>query len=882
MTVERWERVKDLFAKAVILAPGERAAFLDGACEGEDDLRHEIASLLASHAEAGPFLSGGARIDLDAHDEAAAAGRRVGPYRLQGVIGEGGMGTVYRAVRDDDAFQKTVALKLVRAGGASVFVERRFRQERQILARLQHPHIATILDGGTTGEGQPYLVMEYVEGRPITVYCDEQGLGTRKRLEMFTTVCAAAHYAHQNLVVHRDLKPDNILVTADGVVKLLDFGIAKLLGMDVELETAPTATLLPMMTPEYASPEQIRGGPVTTASDVYSLGVLLYELVSGRRPYAVRAESLEEIVRSVCETDPQPPSSVAGTRPAASELRGDVDTIVLKALRKEPERRYLSALELAEDVRRHLEGKPVRARPDTWRYRTSKFVGRHRTAVAATALMVVALLGGLAATARQARIAERERALAQKRFDDLRRVSNSLIFEMHDSIAKLAGATEARKLLVQRAAEYLDLLSAEAPANDDVARDLAEAHERLAAVVGGLGTANLGDRASALAHARKALAIRERLASKRPADLERQRGLAGSLRKLALAESDGSAALDLARRAVEVAGRLVAADPGRVEFQTELAAAHHAAGFAAAQLGDWTAALASYRTAAEGLERLLARSPGDTLALRDWALAEKRIGAIMIRSQRYPEAAEHYRRALAADESRSALAPDDAPARRDVSVTCVDLSIALRRLGDREGAGAALRRALQIREDLARADPSNVLALHDVVSVRWRIASFLLEQGDWRTALRELAPAMEAGQKLTGTHREQLVEMIAVRADAYRLAGQTGPMLADRRRAFELSRTLMQESGSVTRETAFVNAAAALGDALAASPRGAAPAHAQETWREARSAYAQGLERALDLEARKTLIGANVALPGQLRAGIERCDRALAQSTSRR
>ena len=432
MTAQPWQRVKDLFHQAALQAPEARAAFLDAACQGDAELRHEVESLLEARDEAGAFLSVPVGVDagLVGAETAVPEGRQIGRYRIQDLIAQGGMGTVYRAVRDDDAFRQTVALKLMRGGAASADAERRFRQERQILARLQHPHIATILDGGATDEGQPYLVMEYVEGRPITAYCDEQGLDARARLAMFTTVCAAVHYAHQNLVVHRDLKPANILVTADGSPKLLDFGIAKLLALGPGPGTAPTATLLPMMTPEYASPEQVRGGAVTTASDVYSLGVLLYELLTGRRPYTLRTDSLEEIVRSVCETDPQPPSSVARThaatgegtraRPSASELRGDLDTIVLKALRKEPARRYLSVLELGEDVRRHLDGRPVRARPDTLRYRAGKFVGRHRAAVGAAALVVLALLGGLAATVRQARIAERERALAQKRFHDIR------------------------------------------------------------------------------------------------------------------------------------------------------------------------------------------------------------------------------------------------------------------------------------------------------------------------------------------------------------------------------------------------------------------------------------------------------------------------------
>jgi serine/threonine protein kinase len=348
-----WQRLKSVFQGALEKQAAERPAYLSEACGDDDALRRDVASLLASHDEAGEFLSQPALPEtLGGGPEDAVLGeaRHIGPYRLLDEIGQGGMGTVYRAVRDDDAFRKIVALKIVH-GGPSDRVEQRFRRERQILAQLQHPNVVPILDGGTTPDGRPYLVMEYVAGEPITQYCDARGLSATRRLGIFRSVCAAVHYAHQNLVVHRDLKPANILVTADGTPQLLDFGIAKLLERADE-SSAPTATLLPTMTPEYASPEQVRGLPVTTASDVYSLGVLLYELLAGRRPYEVGTDSLEAIVLAVCEAEPPAPSAAAARAPASAthappaELRGDLDTIVLKALRKEPARRYASAHEL--------------------------------------------------------------------------------------------------------------------------------------------------------------------------------------------------------------------------------------------------------------------------------------------------------------------------------------------------------------------------------------------------------------------------------------------------------------------------------------------------------------------------------------------------------
>ena len=461
-------------------------------------------------APRGPSPAGRARrgrwlpLDLDrarqrGAEEAGAleAGpQRIGPYQIVDTIAHGGMGDVYRAVRDDDAFRKTVALKLVRGGRHSDYFQRRFRQERQILARFQHPNVATVLDGGTTEDGQPYLVMEFVEGQPITDFCAARGMGTRERLVLFRTVCGAVQYAHQNLVVHRDIKPANVLVDGHGAAKLLDFGIAKLLASGVEPEQAPTATVLPMMTPEYASPEQVKGQTVTTASDVYSLGVLLYELLAGRRPYEVPADSLEGIVQAVCQTEPKAPSEAvtersgttrpAGTLPPASELRGDLDTIVLKALRKEPERRYRTAHELSEDLRRHLEGLPVTARADTIGYRAGKFVRRHRTAVAAAFVVSASLVAGIVTTTRQAR-------LAQRRFDEARRLIHTVIFDIQPKMGAVAGTTPLRKDLIESTLQYLEALARDAGDNPALLRELSASYVQLARVQGLQGAANVGD-----------------------------------------------------------------------------------------------------------------------------------------------------------------------------------------------------------------------------------------------------------------------------------------------------------------------------------------------------------------------------------------------------
>lgn len=443
------ETIAEVFAEALERAPADRARFLTAACRGRPGVKVEVESLLAAHDECEHFLEHahptGVAEESDEAEEPARSGERLGPYRVLHRIGRGGTGTVYLGERADAEFGQRVALKLLRDAAGSRLLVRRFLRERHILARLDHPNIARLLDAGSTGDGRPYLAMEYVEGVPLTAYCDERGLGIEARLRVFMEVCAAVQYAHQSLVVHRDLKPANILVKVDGHVKLLDFGIAKLLTPEVDAGPSTLTELgFRAMTPEYAAPEQVRGEPITTAADVYALGAVLYELLSGRRPHRFRERTLEEIARIVGEEDPHPPSTIesaADRQPATTpagiaaargttpdrlrrRLAGDLDAIVLTALRREPERRYGSAEALREDIRRHLARLPVAARRDSVWYRTGRFVRRNRMATVTGALAVVSLAGGLAGTAWQAREAARERDAALREADKAARVSS--------------------------------------------------------------------------------------------------------------------------------------------------------------------------------------------------------------------------------------------------------------------------------------------------------------------------------------------------------------------------------------------------------------------------------------------------------------------------
>ncbi len=432
-TADLRARLKELFAEAAALAPDAREELLYHLEPVDRPLLAELRSLLAAHEEAGDFIE--RTVAAEAREVGAAArpgdlvGRRIGPYRIVGALGRGGMGEVHLAERADD-FRQRVAIKLLRSGPLSDELVRRFRAERQTLASFHHPAIARLYDGGTTDGGWPYLVMEYVDGEPIDAWCRSRELPIEERLHLFLTVCSAVEHAHRNLVVHRDLKPANILVTAEGEVKLLDFGIAKYLpGAASEETRGLTRAGRPAMTLEYASPEQVRGEPVTTATDVYALGLLLYRLLTGEHPYDVPGESLAAAARAVCETEPPRPSQTvaaqAGRRPAR-RLAGDLDNIALRALAKEPERRYGSVEQLAGDVRRHLDGLPVLARGDRLGYRVAKLVRRHRAAAAASLLVAISLAGGFVATAWQARRAERQAARAESERTEAEEVSSFL------------------------------------------------------------------------------------------------------------------------------------------------------------------------------------------------------------------------------------------------------------------------------------------------------------------------------------------------------------------------------------------------------------------------------------------------------------------------
>lgn len=536
MQPENWKKIKALFNEVVDLAPEQRHARLNAASEQDTEIFDEVSRLLAAEGD-GLFDKPAADLtniwQTDTRDE--YTGKEIGGYKITREIGHGGMGIVFEAVREKDDFSQTVALKLLKRGMDSAAMLRRFSHERQILASLEHPNIARLLDGGMSDEGTPFFAMEYVSGESVDVYCAEKDLGINERLRLFLQIASAVSFAHSRLVVHRDLKPNNILVTGNGTVKLLDFGIARIISPDDD-GVSHTVTSLGMMTPAYASPEQVSGRLVSTASDIYSLGLVLYQMLTGEMAYSLPNGRPDEIARIICEVDPPRPSSVVSTASVTADknatangkqttnprsrlqnqrlLRGDLDTIILKALRKEPERRYASVEQFALDIRRHLDGLTVIARPDTFSYRFEKFVARHRVSVIAGVLVLLTLVGGIAATTSQMVRAERQRSISDQRFDQVRALANNIVFRYYDEAEKLPNSTKLREMMVTDALNYFDSLAADHNTDDTLKSELALAYIRIGKVMGRAYFANLGDVNGAIANYQKGIALLEPLAAK--------------------------------------------------------------------------------------------------------------------------------------------------------------------------------------------------------------------------------------------------------------------------------------------------------------------------------------------------------------------------------
>jgi eukaryotic-like serine/threonine-protein kinase len=806
MKTEDWRKVKEIVIDALEVDRAARRDFIEKHCADSPEIKREVESLLESEneSEAEKFLEFPAVInyagllDFGEEEAEALAGQTIGNYRIIREIGRGGMGAVYLAERADGNFEQKVAIKLLKRELNTKILRRRFRHERQILAALQHPSIARLLDAGTTEDGVPFLAMEYVEGAPIDVFCDQQNYDLPQRLKLFRQVCEAVAFAHRNLVIHRDLKPSNILVTKDGAPKLLDFGIAKLLTPEDGAAGEQTVTQFGAMTPSYASPEQLRMEKVSTTTDVYSLGVILYELLSGHRPFELFERNLQEVIKAVCETEPQPPSTAARLRTGEKKykpddttiksedgflpfprrktaenktaaqdfrhtnpqvvsfnsqlLKGDLDNIVLKALKKEPERRYSSVEFFSEDVRRYLEGLPVAARPDTFSYRAEKFIKRNRAGVFAGALILIAIIGGAVATFWQATIARAERIRAEKRFNDVRALANSFLLEFSPLIENLPGSVPARELLVKRALEYLDNLSREAGDDWQLRSELATAYQKVGDVQGNPFNPNLGDTKGALDSYEKSLAIRQILSDREPDNIKLREDLATVNKRIGDIHSlggDYEKASGFYDKALELREKIVAENPQNFEARASLAEMLRARGLIPFYDGDNKKAIEYYARARDLNEQLRREQPENAKVNEQYAYSFVAIGEAQGWDNDLQGAAKNLQTGLEMLTQLAEKYPNDLSIQRSLQLAYIKRAEVHQDLKEFDKSVEVFRKALEAAEKSLRADPQSFQARRDVAMCNKKLAQALDDAGKSRESLEKLAAALKMFQEMS-------------------------------------------------------------------------------------------------------------------------------------
>lgn len=789
MEAARWERVKDVFSAAVELKAGERAAFLDQECGSDADLRTEVESLLQAHEQTDDFIERPAAqqalgLNFDPPAAATWIGRRVGAYRIVAEIGRGGMSEVFRGIRADDEYDKDVAIKVLLPGYATRLLVERFKAEKQMLASLDHPNIARILDGGTTDEGLPYLVMDFIKGRPIDEYAVEQHLSVEQKLELFQTLCSAVQYVHQHLMVHGDLKGSNVLVTDEGSVRLLDFGVARLIHAKPSPHPADSHAAGPIaMTPEYASPEQLQGGVVSTASDVYSLGVMLYRLLTGRLPYASSDGLPHELANQLADRHTVPPSeAVRQSRSAAlglrQQLEGDLDSVVMMALHKDPAGRYSSVERLSEDIRRYQQGFPVIAHPPSVTHKVVKFCGRHRAGIAAFGLFTLALIAGIVATGWEAHIARQERARAERHFDDVRRLANTFMFDVHEAIQNLPGATPARHMLVLNSLKYLDALAAESADDPTLQRELATAYEKVADVQGGYREANLGDSSGAIESYRKALAIRTALLPTRASDLDLHRDLLrnyGKLGEVLSASGDTPGAIESSRHALEFAEELARSPGSNAGDRRNLGSVYVSLGWQIAKANEVERGLLLMNQGTAVFETLVDADPKDTRSSHHAAVAYGRMGELLIGANRYADALKMHTRQAQIAHALSLEDPTNADLQTIEAYAWLGIATVLFKQGATTEALARQMLAVNSLRALFEADAKNTearynaaFALSEASETLITIGQFPLAERNLRDALKILEPLFDADepartnarlQKINAHHGGQLADL---------------------------------------------------------------------------------------------------------------------------
>lgn len=754
MPPEKAEQLLEVVTAALELRREERSAFLDQACAGDAALRAEAESLLGHDEHLGRFMET-PPADLtakafEADEEETFVSRLFGPYRTIRPIGRGGLGSVYLAARADDTYQKEVALKLLRRGLDTDDILRRFRNERQILARLEHPNIARLIDGGTSDDGLPFFVLEYVAGDPLTIYAANRRLTTNERLQLFRTVCAAVAYAHQHLVIHRDLKPSNILVTAEGEVKLLDFGIAKLLGAEVE-PIERTMTQLRIMTPEYASPEQVRGEAMTTASDVYSLGVVLYELLTGTKPYRLTSRSPQELELAITQQESLSPSNAPSAPAGARRFKGDLDNIVLMALNKDPARRYASVAQFADDIRRQLDGLPVVARRGTMGYRAGKFIQRHKVGVVAASLLALSLLAGIIATTwqaqratREAQVAAQERDRAKRRFADVRHLSDALLFEIAPKIERLEGATEARQAVLTQSLRYLDSLAREARDDRALQSDLAAAYERVGDLQGNPTNPNLIALSDALASYGKANAIRQALLAAQPNDPGQRRLLADNYRALGdihYQTNEPARSQKNSEAALAIYDDLLATQPASVPLRLARARAIHDLGVCLSTNGRKADSIAYFRRTIAAAKEMRGFTPNDPAVLTLLADGHRQLGNALSWELKQADAEKEMSEAVTTYEKLVVDHPTDLKLRTGLYQTYMMTSNVYEEVDNARAHTYALQ-ALDLIERIAAKDRANLRAVQQLAKTYSRLGVTLANIGQRQESIAYLEKAV--------------------------------------------------------------------------------------------------------------------------------------------
>ena len=871
LTPEGWREVSPYLDQVLSLPEDERAPWLESFRAERPDLANLLQDLLQEHRALAhqQFLE---RSPVSGTVESSLTGQKIGAYTLVSPIGQGGMGCVWLAERSDGRFDRSVAVKFLNFSLAATGGVQRFKREGRILGQLTHPHIAELIDAGVTANGEPYLVLENVAGKRIDEYCDHHQLSVTARIRLFLDVLSAVAHAHANLVVHRDLKPSNVLVRNDGEVKLLDFGIAKLLaeGADADKTTQLTVEGSGPMTPQFAAPEQITGGAVTTATDVYTLGVLLYILLTGQHPAGTEPRTPAELVKGIVETEPPLASETAASaarrhqtekrgttfEKLSRQLRGDLDTIPAKALKKTPAERYGSVTALADDLRRYLNHEPISARPDTLVYRVRKFVYRNRVVVTLVTVALAAILAGSGGAIYQARIADR-------RFQDVRKLAHTFVFDLHDEVAKLDGSTKAREIMVQTGLQYLDNLAKNAGGDLELQKEIAAGYMKIGAAQGYPTQPNLGRMADAMASYRKAGDIYERIARKNGAYLPDLAAFYRSYAGLFRFSDQPQRARELYVGAIQTFDRLRAhqqLNPEQENIYTR----------AWCNVGDIDEDEENYQQAWTEFGRCSELAHTQLIRKRD----QQSLNMVAESAERVGTAAQelgHLREALQAfDEDETALRellaaePLNPKFHRTLALMYqfrgrVYFSDSYPDYGDPKRALQDMKLYLQTAQQMLDRDPNNTAAQFSVELATLKV-SHCLQKSDPPAAISLARDSIRMLDQMIASNKGERRRAVSYRAEGLRKLGEAqlnAGRLAEARSSADLALTASRELAQTPDDRGNLVEALLLAGKASAATRDLA--HAESLLREARD-QAQGIARSLELTNLIPLANAEEAL----------------------